>query len=201
MKFFLPLLLLLSALRVHADDRAARVLSEINLARTLPAAYAEVVAQHSAGIEPRAVQEAIAFLRRARPLQPLRFSEEMSAGALLHVIRQGQDGTLGHTGSDRSRPWDRLAEFGEWSGAVGENIHYGNADARQVVVALIVDAGVRGRGHRKNIFTAAFNVAGVARGPHRRFGSMCVIDFAGGFVPERARTALAKTEGGYARDL
>jgi hypothetical protein len=38
-----------------------------------------------------------------------------------------------------------------------------------------------GCGHRKNIFIGAYKVAGIAIGPHKAFGNMCVIDFAGGF--------------------
>ena len=37
-----------------------------------------------------------------------------------------------------------------------------------------------GRGHRANIFSSAFRLAGAACGPHPAFGTACVIDFAGG---------------------
>jgi len=52
-------------------------------------------------------------------------------------------------------------------------------------MALIIDDGVRGHGHRKNIFNGNFNVAGAAFGSHARFGSVCSIDFAGNYA-ERA---------------
>ncbi len=53
---------------------------------------------------------------------------------------------------------------------------------RRIVVTLIVDQGVAGRTHRRNIFRPEYKVAGAAVGPHARYGAMCVIDFAGGFV-------------------
>ena len=66
-----------------------------------------------------------------------------------------------------------------------ENIAYGRHTAREIVLALIVDDGVRGRGHRKNIFNPTYNVAGAAYGSHARFGSVCSIDFASGCAENR----------------
>jgi hypothetical protein len=44
---------------------------------------------------------------------------------------------------------------------------------------LIIDSGVASRGHRRNIFHPDLAVVGVACGPHRDYGAMCVMDFAG----------------------
>ena len=49
-------------------------------------------------------------------------------------------------------------------------------------MALIIDDGVRGRGHRRNIFNANYNAAGAAYGPHARYGSVCSIDFVSGYA-------------------
>ena len=49
-------------------------------------------------------------------------------------------------------------------------------------MALIVDDGVRGRDHRRNIFNPNYNAAGAAYGPHARYGSVCSIDFASGYA-------------------
>jgi uncharacterized protein YkwD len=173
---------------VQAQDYTSGILEEINLARTSPAAYAQIVASRS-NPNDRDVKEAIAFLKRAKPLPELSFSTGMSAGASLHVAQQGSAGTKGHGGSQFRSPSARVKKFGAWTGALGENIYYGSTDARGVVVAWIVDKGVRNRGHRKNIFSRSFNVAGIAAGHHSRFGKMCVIDFAGGYT-DKGRVAV-----------
>ena len=41
-------------------------------------------------------------------------------------------------------------------------------------MALIVDDGVRGRDHSRNIFNPNYNAAGAAYGPHARYGSFAV---------------------------
>ncbi len=139
------------------------------------------------------MEEAIRFLSRAKPLAPLAFSNGLAMSAMAQVVDQGGTGTIGHNGTDRSTPWDRMARYGEKVGFAGENISYGVSDARQIVISLIVDAGVAGRGHRKNLFLNKFGVVGVACGSHARYGTMCVMDFAGGFI-ENPRYTDARRE-------
>jgi uncharacterized protein YkwD len=79
----------------------------------------------------------------------------------------------------------RINRYGTWSGAWGENIAYGKEDAREIVLALIIDDGLRHRKHRKNIFNPAFGVVGIGIGAHSRYRTVCTIDFAGGFVEGR----------------
>ncbi len=172
----------------------------MNLARQHPERYAEFIValrenfQGNMLVLPNGVRqrthegvagidEAVRFLRRARPLSPLVESPGMSRAAAEHVADQ-ESGGLGHDGSDRSNPGTRLRRYGNWSGCWGENLAYGKSRARDIVISLIVDDGQRGRKHRQNIFNPAYNYAGAAIGPHARYRAVCSIEFAGGYAEE-----------------
>jgi uncharacterized protein YkwD len=182
------------AAAAHAQSLSSEVLAEMNLARTAPREYAQIISQRLANYKgkegPRVVEEAVRFLQRAEPLPPLTLSSGMSQAASLHVADQGSRGARGHRGSGGTSPWGRMARFGQHLGYAGENIHYGSRDARSIVIALIVDDGVRGRGHRKNIFSRNFRVTGIAAGPHASYRAMCVMGFASGFI-ERGGDRIA----------
>jgi uncharacterized protein YkwD len=194
----IPFLQIVSAKEVatapDADQvSAAAVLRELNLARENPSLYATFVAESRPFhmIEHgRAVDEAVQFLKKARPLPPLTLSSGMSRASADHCAEQ-VEGQLGHDGADRSSPGDRISRYGTWSTTWGENISYGQKTARGIVLTLIIDDGVRSRGHRKNIFNPKFNFAGAAFGPHARYRTVCSIDFAGGYA-ERADALVAR---------
>jgi uncharacterized protein YkwD len=188
---------------VHAKDSSpaaeqdqispTAVLRELNLARENPKLYATFAAESRPlhMIEHgRAVDEAVRFLSKASPLPPLTLSSGMCRAAADHCAEQVA-GQLGHDGSDRSSPGDRISRYGSWSSTWGENISYSQKTARGVVLALIIDDGVRSRGHRKNIFSPKFNYAGAAFGPHARYRTVCTIDFAGGYA-ERADALVSR---------
>jgi uncharacterized protein YkwD len=86
---------------------------------------------------------------------------------------------MGHH-SRAGSPWQRIGRHAGWTGMAGETLHYGSATPRGVVVAWIVDAGVRGLAHRRLLFERRFRLAGAAHGPHARFGWMTAADFAAG---------------------
>ena len=78
----------------------------------------------------------------------------------------------------------RMNRYGRWGVIWGENLSYGRSTARDIVLALIIDDGLPGRKHRKNIFNPAFSVAGAAYGAHARYRSVCSIEFAGAFAEQ-----------------
>ncbi len=188
----------------HADEFPVRhfdrqVIAELNLARTNPREYARILLKTRPLYKDKkirlgpnkfllteegvaALDEAVAWLRKAPALQPLGLSWGMSRGAWDHVLDQSVTGQTGHVGCDRSQPWERVSRYGRWRIRVGENIAYGGTTARDVVSMLLIDDGVPSRGHRENIFVKEFKVAGVAHGKHKQFRTMCVIELAGGFT-------------------
>lgn len=180
-----------------APDGAA-VVREMNLARQHPEVYAGFVAELRTQFRGNirvlpgrwmpgtregvgAVDEAIRFLQHARPLAPLIASPGIARAAAQHAADQAS-GSIGHRGSDFSDAGDRMNRHGTWQTLWGENISYGKSSAREVVLALIIDDGLRGRKHRKNIFNPTFAFAGAAIGPHARYRTVCSIDFAAGYV-------------------
>ncbi len=179
---FSALFALLLTTAAHADSVANQVLDEINFARSQPQKYAAIVAaraENFRGAEgARSTGEAIAFLKKARPLPPLTWSQGISQAALSHALDVGSRGGNGHKSLNGDLPWKRMARFGQWEGHAGENIDYGNRTARAIVVSLIVDNGVPSRLHRTNLFSRNYRVTGIAIAPHARTGTMCVMDFA-----------------------
>jgi len=193
---------------VPARITGAAVIREMNLARQNPTFYAGLLEQtrqdysgnfcRALDIVPlrtqessRAVDEAIRFLRGVKPLSPLVLSPGLCLAAADHC-REQATGAIGHYGSNRTNPGERISRYGAFGQGWAENIAYGRHSARDIVIALIIDAGVPGRGHRKNIFNRTYDVAGAAYGPHAKFGSVCSIDFASGYSE---RTSVAAENG------
>jgi uncharacterized protein YkwD len=198
--------LLLSSVNVFAQspkwaflsDLEKEVIHELNLARTQPRQYAEYVKDMLQYFDGKyykypgeitlvtqegksAVKECYEFLMSVDPVGPLRGSKGLSLAASDHVDDQGPSGETGHTGSDGSSPFDRIERYGSWLSTAGENIDYGNNDARRIVLSLLIDDGVPSRGHRTNIFNPDFKAVGIATGRHKTYRHMCVMALAGGF--------------------
>lgn len=128
------------------------------------------------------VEECIAELNNTAPMSVISPSEGMSRAAQMLASDQRNSGRMGHETRNGSKPWDRAAKFGQWLGYYGENVDYGNSMGEDIVLSLVVDDGVDGRGHRHNTLNPNFRVAGVCIGSHAGYRNMCVIDFASGYI-------------------
>jgi uncharacterized protein YkwD len=173
----------------------AQVLAGINEARTNPAAYAETLRRYrgyfeenvvhlpgsDVGLRTRegvaAVDQAIAFLARQKPVTPLVGVPELAASAKELVDAQLLAGGAGHAAADGSDARVRIKKH-KGSGLLAEALSYGTTDAAGVVRQLIVDDGVPSRPNRKILFEDKYRKAGVACGPHPVNRSVCVIDVA-----------------------
>jgi uncharacterized protein YkwD len=189
---------LMGVCSAHASLESG-VINELNIARTHPRVYAGYVREYRKlyhgdtivlpGSGARiataegtvAVDEAIRFLMKQEPVNPLEPSRGLSEAAADLVEDQSRTGDTGHYGRTSGSMSSRIERHGKWQGEIGEVIGYGYSDPRMIVIQLIVDDGVRGRGHRRNIFNPVFRRAGAACGSHAEYGTMCVIDFAVGF--------------------
>lgn len=183
------------------------LLNEINQARAHPQVYApylEKLKPLFSGKEYKpagqdgfkteegwsAVEDAIKFLRSAKPQGPLTISHGLCLAAQAHRKDQGGTGATGHKGTDTSLIEQRVKPFGTWQGAIGENLTYGNESARERLLTWLIDDGFPSRGHRRRLMSADYGVAGVSCGPHPDFQLMCVLTLAGGFVDlQPAKTA------------
>lgn len=186
-----PLLLLATPTPSRAETFEDALLAEINKLRADPPAYArELRRQQMIGVryhaeaygglqqeEPQAVEEAISVLSGQRPLAPLGGDVRLDRAAQEHVDEQGPEGSVGH--GEPGAFGRRIRAQGLWAGLQAEGISYGQFTPADVVRQLVVDSRVPSRGHRHDLLSPAYQVAGVACGPHARWGAMCVIEYAG----------------------
>jgi len=170
------------------------VILELNKVRTNPGQYAELyikpMLNSFSGKEYRAggiiyltsegesaVQECIRVLGKSKPGSILFPNNSLYILAKDHVDKQGPTGQTGHYGPSGESFSSRIKRLMGQQGYTGENISYGNDNARKIVIQLLVDDGVPSRGHRENILNFRFDKVGVSIGDHSKYGSMCVIDF------------------------
>ena len=174
------------------------VFAETNRLRANPVAYGKVLEgvleRMSGGIYyPRnsdigiktkegekAVKEALAVLVGKSALANLMWSEELAELARKHVNDTGPKGLVGHDNSKGEGFSERVSAVIE-SGKISfssENLAYGYSSAEDIVSQLIIDDGVPGRGHRKNMLEEQINYTGVGCGYHRQYGHMCAAIYA-----------------------
>lgn len=180
----------------YLNEIEKNVVYETNKARSNPGKYAELY------IEPliktykgktykqgnitvltkegaSALRECVRVMKKADPLPILYPEKGLSIAAARHAESQGKTNQWGHKGTDGSTAIERIKNEGTFRYA-GENISYGCASAREILLQLLIDDGVKTRGHRINIMDANFTSLGVGYSPeHQVYGCECVIDYAG----------------------
>ncbi|MDR3177634.1 MAG: CAP domain-containing protein [Campylobacteraceae bacterium] len=132
----------------------------------------------------KAAQECYDVLSKISSAQILLPSKGLWQAAKDHASDQSKSGKTGHDGSDGSTPFDRIKRYGTYAQA-GENIAYKPNTAREIVVGLLIDDGVFPRGHRDNIMHKEYNYAAASVNSHKKYGVICVIEYAKDFISNR----------------
>eukprot|EP00928_Gymnodinium_smaydae_P040749 TRINITY_DN27605_c0_g1_i2.p1 TRINITY_DN27605_c0_g1~~TRINITY_DN27605_c0_g1_i2.p1 ORF type:complete len:314 (+),score=47.34 TRINITY_DN27605_c0_g1_i2:81-1022(+) len=147
------------------------------------------------------VREAIAYVMS---LEPMNGVGDVSVRGLAlagedHVVDIGNTGAASHASSDGTTSADRARRYGAFQ-YFGECLWYGSeyADARTMVLDLIVDDGVPSRGHRKGVYNPGYDVVGCFYGPHVTFGRMAAMEFARGWE-ENAMFVRSRLQSGPPR--
>jgi len=112
-------------------------------------------------------------LNRTEGLMPLQPERDLTAVAQAHALKSGQTGRVGH--QDFNQRFEPL--LGNPYMQVGENCSYGFETAIDIVLSLLIDEGVKDKGHRQNILSNDFNSIGIAIRPHKTYRVNCVMDF------------------------
>jgi uncharacterized protein YkwD len=183
---------------IDYNNFARDVLENVNKARTDPYSFVNILSENlkyfrgnifaKTGqdaiqtVEGRsAFEEAIDFLKAQSAVGVLSYNEHLSNACRDHVIDIGPKGLASHDGSDGSNVSDRIERYGEWDGALAENVEFGSRSAEDVVISWIVDDGLKdGRIHRRNLFHSTFKYAGVSVGDHKEFGTVTVMNYTAG---------------------
>ena len=190
-----PVELLNTAANVrYLSDNEKNVVLTMNLIRHDPAKYARLYVQPllayfdgtllrmpgKTALRTRegavAVRELYHELMETSPVQLFYPSEGMSRAATDHARYMKRTGNAGHEG--RGDMSTRISRYGRWDGGIAENLHWGAENAHDAVLSLMIDDGVKNRGHRVNILDPDFKHVGVGIDEHPRLRISYVIKYA-----------------------
>ena len=131
------------------------------------------------GVE--AVKEAIKFVKIQKSLKPLiRFNElDNSANELVEFLLKTGKMEVDEKRDKEERMEIRIRKHFKKQGGLAENISFGWSNAIDIVLQMIIDDGVKSRGHCKNLFAEHFNFIGVFSGDHKVLEHCSVIEFFG----------------------
>ena len=134
--------------------------------------------QTEEGIE--VYKEALEFLKKQRPVEALTSEDRLAKSAQDHVNDIGPKGNLTHDSSDGKTLSERIERYLEWDSSCGESIEVGGKTGQDVILSLLVDDGLKNRGHRLNLFKPEFKYVGISSGYHRDYEVLTVINYVGG---------------------
>lgn len=163
------------------------VLVALNTLRTNPSSFVPKLAAYRDYMRTRsknlaaldaAIAEATKRLSSEKALPVLNMQGGLWMAAKDHAADIGTNGVLGHTGTDKSTPTQRVKKYASLT-TIGEVVTYGFTTADLILASFIVDQDTPDRGHRENLLNAKFTMVGVAIANHKKYGTSCVIVLGG----------------------
>ena len=158
----------------YMSRRSKNVIRFMNLARINGPEFARIYVETRKG-KTDYERTLIRTLNRQKPKPLIRPSFGLKLAAMSHSYASGMSGGTGHYGFNfRLKLFSPLNAY-----FTGENCEYGSKQALDIAVNLLVDFGVPGLGHRKNILDENFVRAGVSSFYHSQYRTNSVTDFSG----------------------
>lgn len=148
-----------------------------NLARLNPKLFAQTYVKQYVDdneLKNPNINSLIKDLNKAPKLAVLVYSTDLYYCARAHAESNGKKGLEGHQNYNA-----RFKKYASQYALHGENCDYGNADALEVVMTLLIDEDVPGTGHRRNILSTEFKYIGVAYAVHKIMEHNVVMCFGG----------------------
>ena len=158
----------------YLNDEEKMVIFITNLARINGPLFIETILEPYLQEKPktRFTKSLYKDLNKVNNLKPLQPESDLYKIALGHAEKTGRKGTLGHEGFER-----RFKPLMTKYNMVAENCAYGFEKGFDNALQLLIDEGVQGLGHRKNMLNPEFNSIGVSIKTHKTYRYTCVMDF------------------------
>ena len=167
----------------YMSEEEKKVVFYINLCRINPPLFAETYLndylKNNDIKKDKAVKELIEELEKTYSKQLLYPNELLTSVARKQALDMGTTGRTGHNASDGTTFHERIADLATKFQGVNENANYGQKQAEDIVIDLLIDRDVPNVGHRRNILDEDMKFIGVAIEPHKKWEFNCVQDFAG----------------------
>lgn len=171
------------------------ILREINLFRANPKSYIPYLTERKSFYDENiltlengqkvvtfegvaAVDDAIKEISLSNSLKPFTLSAELSKAANDHLTDMIKNSLFSHKGSDGNMPDFRIKKYLNISQSeIRENLALDNKNAREVVIAWLIDDGSVKRGNRKSLLSPTLNFIGIATGKNKEEKDLAVATF------------------------
>ncbi len=198
MQRLLAILLLCFPALIFGFVNKTEILDVMNIARTKPTVFAATIEAKymnfvrfkwivgdnmwltNDGIN--AVREAVAVLKAASPIDPLKSSKglDVMAQVQANYLKSKTDISNPYSGCSSNNVGTRVSEIGKWK-SIGESVLGRLTTAEQIVVQLVVSDGDADRMHRENLLNPSFTSVGFGFSNTDSVKNVVVIDYAEDF--------------------